>query len=479
MTRRDFSVKVGYAPTRRTVFSREDALRHKTLVERRLREWGFDLVNIEGINEDGLLFDRRDVPAVVERFCAAGVDAIFCPHCNFGTEDAVALLGKELPLPLLLWGPRDEAPLPDGTRLRDTQCGMLATSKILQRLGVPFSYIVNCALDDPLFERGFRNFVAAAAVVREFRRLRIGQVGTRPGPFWTVICNEGELLSRFGIQVVPVGLGEMLDRARAVLSDEPELVRETVQRFARELDLSAVDSDAVERMAALYLALGQWAEEEELSALCIQCWSALQDAFGIMPCYINGVLTGEGLPVACETDIHGAITAALAQAARLGETPTFFADLTIRHPTNENAELLWHCGVFPLSLRAEGEEPKMAHHPVLPDARPGTVNCRIRGGEISIVRFDGEGGQYKLFCGHARGTDGPATHGTYVWVEVDDWPKWEAHLARGPYIHHVVGIHGHVAPVLYEACRYLPGVQFDSVSPTPAEIEAWLRGADL
>ena len=50
------------------------------------------------------------------------VDAIFIPHCNFGTEDSVARIAREVGKPTLLWGPRDEAPLPDGQRLRDTQC---------------------------------------------------------------------------------------------------------------------------------------------------------------------------------------------------------------------------------------------------------------------------------------------------------------------------------------------------------------------
>jgi hypothetical protein len=33
-----------------------------------------------------------------------------------------------------------------------------------------------------------------------------------------------------------------------------------------------------------------------------------------------------------------------------------------------------------------------------------------------------------------------------------------------------------VAPVIYEACRYIPGLKPDPVGPTEAEIQAWLRG---
>ena len=45
-------------------------------------------------------------------------------------------------------------------------------------------------------------------------------------------------------------------------------------------------------------------------------------------------------------DIHAAITSVMAMAAAGYSRPAFTADLTLRHPENENAELLWHCGPF-------------------------------------------------------------------------------------------------------------------------------------
>jgi len=204
----------------------------------------------------------------------------------------------------------------------------------------------------------------------------------------------------------------------------------------------------------------------------------MQDALGIMPCFSHIELTGEGVPVACETDIHGAISAVMLQAARLGETPTFFADLTIRHPENENSELLWHCGPFPSKLAAEDVEPTIGRHYILDPPYPGVCDWRIKGGDITITRFDGDYGEYSMLMGHAMSCTGPFNRGTYLWVEVGNWPLWEEKLIRGPYIHHVANIHGEVAPVLYEACRYIPGLTPDPVEPTEAEIQAWLRNQD-
>ena len=65
-----------------------------------------------------------------------------------------------------------------------------------------------------------------------------------------------------------------------------------------------------------------------------------------MPCAANALLNEEGIPVVCETDIHGAITALLVEAAALDDTRSFFADWTIRHPDIENGELLQHLSLI-------------------------------------------------------------------------------------------------------------------------------------
>ena len=104
-------VKIGLAPTRRNVFSAEDSLRYKALIEEKLKSWNIDFVNLDSLNKEGLLFDRLEAGRAAKIFTDAEVDAVFAPHVNFGTEDAVAKLAKEVNKPLLLWGPRDEAPL--------------------------------------------------------------------------------------------------------------------------------------------------------------------------------------------------------------------------------------------------------------------------------------------------------------------------------------------------------------------------------
>ena len=462
-------IKLGYAPTRRSIFSAPDAIKYRGLTAQRLTELGVDFVDITDINEEGLLYNDADMLKIAEKFKAEKIDGLFLPHCNFGTEYECARLAKELGVPVLLWGPLDERPEPDGTRLRDTQCGLFATGKVLRRFGVPFTYMTNCRLEDPVFERRLRDFMAVCNVVKTFRYIRILQISTRPFDFWSTMCNEGELLEKFNIQLAPIPMGELVDEVRKNLGNVAET--QEVMTYCRANMNIAIKDDELEKVAAMKVAMKHLAEKYGCNAIAIQCWNQLQTELGIMPCAANALLNEEGIPTVCETDIHGAITALLVEAAGMGQVRSFFADWTIRHPDCPNGELLQHCGPWPISVA--GEKPTITY-PLAFD-HPGSITAEAKHGDVSLVRFDGDLGQYSLLLGHAKGIDGPKGMGTYLWVEVDNIKRLEAKLVEGPYIHHCVGIHKDVVPVLYEACKYI-GVKPDLYDPIEEEVKAYLRG---
>lgn len=462
-------IRLGYAPTRRSIFSAPDAIKYRGLTADRLRELDIDFVDITDINEEGLLYNDGDMQRIAEKFKREKVDGLFLPHCNFGTEYVCARLAKELNVPVLLWGPLDERPEEDGTRLRDTQCGLFATGKVLRRFRVPFTYMTNCRLQDAVFERGIRDFLAVCNVVKNFRSIRILQIAPRPFDFWTTMCNEGELLERFNVQLAPIPMPELTDAVKAAKAEGDEVAE--VMAYCRENMEICVKENELENVAALKVAMKRLAEKYGCKAIALQCWNALQSELGIMPCAANALLNDEGIPVVCETDIHGAITAILIEAAGMDETRGFFADWTIRHPDIENGELLQHCGPWPISLAKE--KPKLTY-PLAFD-HPGSITAEARHGDVSLCRFDGDNGEYSLLLGNARGVDGPKGMGTYLWVEVDNIKRLEAKIVEGPYIHHCVGIHKNVVPVLYEACKYI-GVKPDLYDPIEEEVKAYLRG---
>ena len=405
-------IKIGYAPTRRSIFSAPDAVKYRGLTADRLKELGIDFVDITDVNDEGLLYDEAGRIKIAEKFKKEKIDGLFLPHCNFGTEFECARLAKELNVPVLLWGPLDERPDENGVRLRDTQCGLFATGKVLRRFRVPFTYMTNCRLNDPVFERGLRDFMAVCNVVKTFRNMRILQ----------------------------------------------------------NMEICIKDNE-LENVAALKVAMKNLIEKYGCQAAAIQCWNQLQSEIGIMPCAANALLNEEGIPVVCETDIHGAITALLVEAAALDDTRSFFADWTIRHPDIENGELLQHCGPWPISVARE--TPKLTYP--LAFSHPGSITAEAKHGEVTLARFDGDNGEYSMLLGKAKGVDGPKGMGTYLWVEVENIKRLEAKIVEGPYIHHCVGIHKDVVPVLYEACKYM-GITPDLYDPIEEDVKAYLRG---
>ena len=63
------NIRLGYAPTRRSIFSAPDAIKYRGLTADRLTELGIDFVDITDINDEGLLYgDDEVVNKVIEKF---------------------------------------------------------------------------------------------------------------------------------------------------------------------------------------------------------------------------------------------------------------------------------------------------------------------------------------------------------------------------------------------------------------------------
>ncbi len=463
-------IKLGFVPTRRSIFSAPDAIKYANLTRNKLTELEIEFVDITDINEEGLFYDEADREPIQKKFAEAGVKGLFFPHCNFGTEYVCARLAKEMNLPVLLWGPRDERPDEEVLRLRDCHCGLFGAGQVLRRFRVPFTYMTNCRLDDPEFARGVFDFLAVCNVADVFRHTRILQIGPRPFDFWSTMCNEGELLEKFNIQLSPIPLSELTSMMKEVQADHTGEMQAVVDYCKENMNI-CVKPEELNTIAALKVAIRKLADKYGCNSGAIQCWNALQTEIGIMPCAANALLNEEGFPVVCETDIHGAISAVLVEAASLKGTRSFFADWTVRHPDNENGELLQHCGPWPISV---AQEKPTIGYPLAFD-HPGAVEAQAKFGDVTLARFDGDNGEYSLLLGNAKGIPGPYTKGTYLWVEVQNLKRLEAKLVEGPYIHHCVGIHENVVPVLYEACKYM-GITPDLYDPIEEDVKAYLRG---
>lgn len=459
---------LGLCPIGKFVFSHEDALRFKRLLEERLRAWGFPYAGLDGVLKDGIVRGTADVAPAVAHLRSKGVDAVFMPHCNFGTEHAVGLIGRDLGVPALLWAPRDEAPLPDGRRLRDSLCGLFASTKVLRTLGVPFTTIGNCRIDEAPLQEGVDRFLRAVNAAKCLRTgLRIGHVGQRIDFFWSTIIDEADLLRRFRIEVLPLDMVEFLRECRGYVRERGGSYREELAELRKRIDFEGYPDDGpIVNILAVRDGLRAARERHGLDAMAVQTFMSIVDEMGSYAC-LASCLLGDELTVGMESDIHGTVSNVLLQKASFDASPAWLADLTVRHPANDNGVLLWHSDA-PLSLCHPAVRPRMGTHWILPSPLSGMSHFRLRDGDITVARFDGDRGIYRLAVGEGRSIEGPYTQNNYVWMEVADWPRWERKFLHGPFIHHVAMNYGRTAAALREACRYVPGLEAEPLDDAGA-----------
>ncbi|MEE0946766.1 MAG: hypothetical protein U0M42_08095 [Acutalibacteraceae bacterium] len=464
----DYKVKIGLVPVRRDTTPRkgifnwgkaeERGRKNVKYIRENFENENVSFIDLEGIIESGLLFSENDVEKVYEKFTKEKVDAILFINSNFGPEETVALLAKKMGKPVLIWAPIDDAIEEDGTRWTDSQCGLFAVSRQLQRRNVPFSYIETCAVDEKPFLDGFKNFISVACMVKNFKDMRVGQMGLRPKPFCSVMFNDAELLQKFGIQVIPVNnvvmrkkFDEVMAEDSAELNDGAKLI---LSRYIAEDDM---DMEKAKKVYALVLVYKWMFSEYNLDVICAECWSALMadlGGIGVFPCIAYSILADMGYIISCESDMNGVLTMALLSCASLGKNPPFFGEFTVRGLKDRNSELIWHCGPFAYSLKKEGCE---AH------CLDQKQWFNVKDGHYTVSRIDQLNGKYTLFIGEFDTTDGPYTTGTYLWAKLDDFAKWERKLIEGPYIHHMAEIEGGYAEALKEFCKFMPEVEADPV----------------
>lgn len=456
-------IRLGVLPIKRSFLSLEVAKEEKEKMYQVIRQIKPDIteiIDIDDVCDSGILYKEEEVERVIKKFKKHEIDAIFLCHCDFGEESVALHVIKKFRVPVLLWGNRDKHPNTYSMRGRDTQCGMFACSKVLLRNHIRFSYIYNVDVYSRDFAAGYENFLRVVNIVKTVKNLKIAQIGNRPEPFLSVVANEGGLMEDFGIETVPISITEILRRTKQLADEKGSLLKEWTDEALARFDCSTEDPKQVEMMQALAITIKTMMEEKGCSAGALECWSLFPKELGIVPCMAISLLGDMGIPLSCEMDLNGALTMAIAKASVLDEEAVFLADLTIRHPENDNAELLWHCGPFPSVLRNKAQEPKIIK---------AQGSWELQKGDITILRCDETGGNYQMIAAEGKAVDGPKTTGTYVWVEFDNWKRLEEKFIFGPYIHHVAGVYGKYKRVLKEAARYL-GIEWDDIIAGPESL---------
>ena len=198
---------------------------------------------------------------------------------------------------------------------RDSFCGKMSAANNLRQYGIPFSLTTLHTMDpnSDAFTSDLRAFAGVCRVTRGLRQARVGALGARPAAFNTVRYSE-KLLEQAGISVETLDLSEALGRIDR-LEDEASPVTDKLASIRRYANTTDIPDAALLKMAKFGVVLDGWMRDAQLDATAVQCWTAMEEFFGVVPCTLMSMASNGLIPSACETDVVGVVAMLALQLA--------------------------------------------------------------------------------------------------------------------------------------------------------------------
>jgi L-fucose isomerase-like protein len=389
------------------------------------------------------------------------IDGIIITLPNFGEERALAdtLRGAGLDVPVLIQATPDTPGLMSINDRRDSFCGKMSACNNLIQYGIPFSLTTlhTEAPGSELFRQDLEWFAAVCRVVKGLRRLRIGAIGARPAAFNTVRYSE-KILEANGISVEPIDLSEILGRV-ARMGDNDAAAQAKLAAIHEYVPAAGVPAQALMKMAKLGAVIDTWMAETEVTISAVQCWTSLEEFFGVVPCTVMSMMSQNLMSSACEVDICGVIGM---HALRLAsQSPSALLDWNNNYGDDPDKAVCFHCSNLPKHFL---RETKMDFQAIIAgtvgrENTYGTCVGLVKPGPMSFARFstDDDNGIVRGYVGQGEFTNDPLdTFGGAGVVHIANLQGLLRYICNEGFEHHVAANFSHVAGAVCEATtRYL------------------------
>ena len=392
------------------------------------------------------------------------IDGVLVTLPNFGDERAVAnaLRFAGLDVPVLVHAFPDDARSMTIRDRRDSFCGKMSVCNNLRQYGIPYT-ITQLHTVDPEsaeFKQDLRDFVATCLVVRNLRGARLGALGARPAAFNTVRYSE-KLLEAAGISIETLDLTEVLGWANR-MGDDEDPVQAKLETIRTYTMTDGIPQDSLYRMAKLGVAIDRWIAETELDACAIQCWTALEEFYGVVPCTLMSMLSNSLVPAACEVDVGGLIGMYALQSA--SGAPSALLDWNNNYGSDPDKGVVFHCSNLPKDVFCEH---RMDYQEIIAGSvgqenTYGTIVGRVKPGPFTYLRVatDDLRGCIGAYVGEGvfgdQATDPLETFGGYGVVRIPRFQELLTYICENGFEHHVAANLSRVAKPVQEAlAKYL------------------------
>jgi L-fucose isomerase-like protein len=375
------------------------------------------------------------------------IDGILVTLPNFGEERAIAnaIRWSGLDVPVLIQATPDDVDKMLITDRRDSFCGKMSACNNLMQYGIKYSLtrLHTVHPESQEFRQDLARFSAICRIVRGLKGARVGVIGARPAAFNTVRFSE-KIFERAGISVEPMDLSEAIGKANRIKKDDPALTAK-IDQITGYVPTSGVPNESVLRMARLGVVIDNWMIENKLQASAIQCWTAMQEYYGIVPCTLMSMMSNSLMPSACETDIAGLI--GMQAMALASGKPSAIVDWNNNYADDPDKGIIFHCSNLPKDIFVEETSAAavMDYQEIIAgtvgkDNTFGTVVGRVRAAPFTFCRVatnDFEG-KIQVYVGEGDLTDDPVnTFGGYGVVRIPRLQKLLRYICENGYEHHV------------------------------------------
>jgi len=392
---------------------------------------------------------------------SARIDGIIVTLPNFGDErgvaDAVRL--AKLNVPVLVQATPDTPGQMGITHRRDSFCGKMSVCNNLRQYGIPYSLTAlhTVSPDSDAFRADLDWFAAVCRVTNGLRNLRVGCIGARPAAFTTVRYSE-KLLEASGISTETVDLSDILGRIQR-LKDGDDGVQRKLGQIKAYVPNRGIPDAALIKMAKLGHVIEEWMRAADVTVSAIQCWTAMEEFFGVVPCTVMSMMSNDLLASACEADICG--TVSMHALALASQTPSALLDWNNNYGEDPDKAVCFHCSNLPKHFFADAQ---MDYQEIIAGAVGrentfGTMVGRVKAGAMSFVRFstDDTAGKIRGYVGEGAFTSDPlTTFGGAGVVQIPDLQGLLRYICENGFEHHVAANFSNSAGAVHEAAsRYL------------------------
>lgn len=390
------------------------------------------------------------------------IDGIVVTLPNFGDEKAVAntLRIANLDVPVLIHAfPDEPSKMLMGGR-RDSFCGKISACNNLWQYGIPFTLTRQhtIAPSSDSFKQDLAMFAATCRIVKGLKNARVGVLGARPAAFNTVRFSE-KLMEHAGISVEVIDLSEVMGRISRLKDDAPE-VKAKLDGIHSYVQTRGIPPASLVKMAKFGAVVDEWMKANELVGTSVQCWTAMEEFFGVVPCTLMSMMSNNLLPSACETDMIGMVAMYILQLAA-GE-PSAIVDWNNNYGEDPDKAVIFHCSNLPKHFF---EDFKMDFQEIIAtsvgkESTFGTVVGKLKSGPLTYLRVstDDLHGRMRAYTGEGEITsDKLESFGGYGVVRIPAMQLLMHHICHNGFEHHVSVNRSYYARAVVEALENYKG----------------------